>query len=309
MSDVFISYKRENLKELQPLVKALRARGLAVWWDQDIPPDAPWEQTITREHGLAKAVVVAWSPAAAASENVKAEARQARNEGKLLQVFVEACEPPMFFGERQGVDLVGWSGRADDHRFLALAAALDALIAGMPPPEGVGFAPKRTRPRTWEALGATAAATAAMISVVANLGGARDTLCGIGSLRSACQASGLTAPSPSDPTLVAAAARLNLVRSVNGIWGRQNDSCAHSIAITTDAIGSQINVRGANGYASSGDVVTVDTDKRVIFTRNTAGTAVDPHAQWEYHPSGDQLTVIDKDGTPTTFVHCNARPA
>ena len=58
-----------------------------------------------------------------------------------------------------------------------------------------------------------------------------------------------------------------------------------------------------------GDVVTVDTDKRVIFTRDSSATTVGPHAQWEYHPSGDQLTVIDKDGTPTTFVHCAVPPA
>src|SRR5437763_16077432 len=136
MSDVFLSYKRDDLKKLQPLVKALRAHGLTVWWDQDIPPGARWKQTISREHGLAKAVVVAWSPAAVASEKVKAAAWQGLNEGKLLQVFVDACEPPMFFGERQGVNLVGWSGRADDHRFVALAAALDALIAGTRPPDG-----------------------------------------------------------------------------------------------------------------------------------------------------------------------------
>jgi hypothetical protein len=96
---------------------------------------------------------------------------------------------------------------------------------------------------------------------------------------------------------------------LNGVWGRQNDSCAHSIAISTDASGSQIKIRGAQGYVSSGEIVTVDPDKRVIFTRNSSGTAVDPHAQWEYHPNGGQLTVIDKDGTPTTFVHCAGRPA
>ena len=168
--------------------------------------------------------------------------------------------------------------------------------------------PKPRRSRTWEALGATAAAAAAIVGVISNLGGARDTLCGVRSLKPACQAWGLTAP-PSDPVLAAKAARLTLVRSVDGIWGRQNDSCANSIAITTNVNGSQISVRGAHGYVSSGDIVTVDTDKRVIFTRNAAGTVVGPHAEWEYHPSGDQLTVIDKDGTPTTFVHCNKGPA
>src|ERR1700689_2075657 len=117
MSDVFISYKRENLAAVGRLVEALRAEGIGVWWDKDIPPNAPWEATIERELAAAKLVIVAWSPAAVASDNVKAEARWARGQGRLLQVFVEACEPPLFFGERQGVDLKAWSGAASDAAF------------------------------------------------------------------------------------------------------------------------------------------------------------------------------------------------
>jgi hypothetical protein len=253
-------------------------------------------------------VVVAWSSAAVASENVKAEARHARQQGKLLQVFLEACEPPMFFGERQGVDLVGWTGLADDRRFLTLAEAVEALIAGKRPSPGIGLAPKRRRLRLWEALGAAAAA-AAIVSVFANIGGARDTLCSVAALKARCQTWGLMAASAPDAALAAAAARLKLVRSIDGIWGRQNSSCRdHLVTIAADARGMQIKVASEGGYASTGDVVTVDTDKRVIFTRDSAATADGPHAQWEYHPTGDQLTVIDKDGTPTTLVRCKAAP-
>jgi adenylate cyclase len=130
MSDVFISYKRENLAAVNRLVEALRAEGVSVWWDQDIPPNAPWEATIEGELAAAKLVIVAWSPAAVASDNVKAEARWARGQGRLLQVFVEACEPPLFFGERQGVDLKGWSGDAADPVFRTL---LQAVRAGPTP--------------------------------------------------------------------------------------------------------------------------------------------------------------------------------
>ena len=128
MSEVFVSYKRENLAAVGRLVEALRVEGVAVWWDQDIPPNAPWEATIERELAAAKLVIVAWSPAAVASDNVKAEARWARGQGRLLQVFVEPCDPPLFFGERQGVDLKGWSGAASDPEFQrALAAVRQGL--------------------------------------------------------------------------------------------------------------------------------------------------------------------------------------
>ena len=135
MSEVFVSYKRENLAAVGRLVEALRAEGIGVWWDQDIPPNAAWEATIEQALAAAKLVIVAWSPAAVASENVKAEARWARAQGRLLQVFVEACEPPLFFGERQGVDLKHWSGAPTDATFrLVLTAIRSGLATSSLPP-------------------------------------------------------------------------------------------------------------------------------------------------------------------------------
>ncbi len=64
MTDVFISYKRENLAAVNRLVEALRAEGVGVWWDQDIPPNAPWEATIERELAAARLVIVAQGVAA-----------------------------------------------------------------------------------------------------------------------------------------------------------------------------------------------------------------------------------------------------
>ena len=135
MSDVFVSYKRDDLAVVSRLVEALRAEGLGVWWDQDIPPNAAWEQTIERQLATARVVLVAWSPAAVASENVKAEARWARRRGRLLQVFLESCEPPLFFGERQGLDLHGWSGAPSAPIFKALVLAVsEGRVEGGPDP-------------------------------------------------------------------------------------------------------------------------------------------------------------------------------
>jgi adenylate cyclase len=136
MTDLFVSYKRENLAAVGRLVEALRAERIGVWWDQDIPPNAAWEATIERELAAAKLVIVAWSPAAVASDNVKAEARWARGQGRLLQVFVESCDPPLFFGERQGVDLQGWSGAASEAAFRTILAAVrEGLLPSSPAPD------------------------------------------------------------------------------------------------------------------------------------------------------------------------------
>ena len=85
-------------------------------------------------HAVAKAVVVCWTPASVGSENVREEARRARAEGKLLQVYMEACQPPMFFGELQGAQLVGWSGDRGHDKFRMLVKGLRAVIAGKQPP-------------------------------------------------------------------------------------------------------------------------------------------------------------------------------
>ena len=145
MADVFVSYKREDEVAVGRLVKALRGADLSVWWDRDIPTGAPWEDTIEKEHAAARALVVCWSKAGVGSENVKAEARRARSRGQLVQTYMEPCEPPMFFGEHQGVDLSAWAGKSDDPRFQAVLAAVKAILAGEAISTGVGAASPQRR--------------------------------------------------------------------------------------------------------------------------------------------------------------------
>ncbi len=128
MPDVFLSYKREDLQAATRLVEGLRGAGLNVWWDRDIVAGAPWEATIESALAGAKTVLVCWSPAAVASENVRSEARWARERGRLVQVFVKPCEPPLFFGERQGVDLADWPGDPGDGRFKDLVTAIQSRM-------------------------------------------------------------------------------------------------------------------------------------------------------------------------------------
>src|SRR4051812_44493515 len=108
--DIFVSYAQADLSQVKGLVTALRAEGFNVWWDQDIAINASWRAIIDHHLQKARVVLVAWSPTAILSENVKEEAGWAKDRGKLLQVFVAPCRPPPFFGERQGVDLSNWSG-------------------------------------------------------------------------------------------------------------------------------------------------------------------------------------------------------
>lgn len=308
MSDVFISYKRENLAAVQHIVEGLRSAGLSVWYDQDIAPDAPWEATIERELEAAKVVIVAWSEAAVTSENVKAEARRARNQGKLIQVFVEACSPPLFFGERQGVDLSSWSGNAGDNRFQATLAAARAVIAGHKPPHGVGYAPRRRR--TWSALVATAAAFWGTLALIANLGGARDVLCSVGALAETCTRHGLiTDVEPPNPDAILAAERAQLLAGLNGHWARgdvdpvtgqpRDCSRALSIEVVTDAAGvSRVHLT-ADGFESRDQIETASDGIVRVSGRGADGALV----EGRYEPNGDHL-IYTSGGTPTTLFRC-----
>jgi len=108
-----MSYSRDDLARVKALVRTLREQGFDVWWDQNIAPNALWADTIDEELRAARVVIAAWSPAAISSENVKEEARWAKDRGKLLQVFVRPCRPPVFFGERQGINLTDWFDTGD----------------------------------------------------------------------------------------------------------------------------------------------------------------------------------------------------
>lgn len=80
MADVFLSYKREDAAKVRRLVDALRDGGIDVWWDEDIPPSAPWEATIEKALADARTVLLCWSPESVKSENVRSEARIARED-------------------------------------------------------------------------------------------------------------------------------------------------------------------------------------------------------------------------------------
>jgi len=302
MAAIFISYKRENLQKVQPIVQGLRGAGLDVWWDQDIAPDAPWEQTIERELEAAKVVLVCWSQAAVASENVKAEARRARNQGKLIQIFVEQCEPPLFFGERQGVDLSNWSGHAGDNRYQTVLTAVRAILAGKRPPDGVGYAARKRTP--WALLSAAFVFLSAILGFLSNLGGARDAVCELRPVHEACLQAGLIQPDA--PSL--AEQQQQLVESISGTWGRGDRDC--SVTVTYEVSRGDDGAYRIHGVAENFDstlqVTMIDPEAGLVSARETLPGPSGLREQFEYHPNGDVLDVKDQAGTSTPLARCGA---
>ena len=73
-ADVFISYKAEDRRRIQPLVQALQADGHSVWWDQHIGTGDEWRETIERQLDVARCVIVAWSKRSVGSESARKKA-------------------------------------------------------------------------------------------------------------------------------------------------------------------------------------------------------------------------------------------
>jgi serine/threonine-protein kinase len=145
MSDVFISYKAEDRRRIQPLVRALQADGYSVWWDEHIGTGDEWRQTIENQLDSAKCVIVVWSKRSAGPEGrfVRDEASRAQRRGIYVPVLLDAVDPPLGFGESQATSLKGWKGDRTDSRYAGVLAAVQR-IAG-----------KKTRRSTAPALGKT----------------------------------------------------------------------------------------------------------------------------------------------------------
>lgn len=148
MSDVFISYKRENQDVIEQLVSCLRSEGFSIWWDSEIPGGSRWRQEILEKLEAAKVVVVAWSDLAAgpSGEFVQDEAAVAKMKGTYLPITIDGTEPPLGFRQVQVLPLTGWDGVQQASEFKALVRAIRARLGHSSVPKRV--APSPDQPQT-----------------------------------------------------------------------------------------------------------------------------------------------------------------
>ena len=133
MSDVFVSYKREDRARVKPLVDALAAEGLSVWWDVGIEAGSAWRRSIETALDGAKCVIVVWSELSVgpAGEFVHDEAGVAKQRGIYLPVRIDDVAPPLGFRQVQALSLIGWRGRPGVPAFKELLAGARKIIAGV----------------------------------------------------------------------------------------------------------------------------------------------------------------------------------
>lgn len=130
MADVFISYAREQRELADKLAAALTELGLTVWSDSRLTPGRDYEEEIERQLDAARAVIVIWSDDSVASNFVRAEAREALEQRKLVPIRSQDVRPPLIFRGLHFEDMWDWTGDPADAAFQRLAIQVTALVRG-----------------------------------------------------------------------------------------------------------------------------------------------------------------------------------
>lgn len=185
MSDVFLSYKREDLERVEPLIRELRSAGLSLWWDRKIGGGERWRERIAKELDAARCVVVVWSTQSVGPEGtfVHDEASRAQKRGVLVPVRIDDVDPPVGFGEIQALDLVGWTGKPDDLRFEDVLDTVRAQIARKPRPKPRWPSQRR---RNIVLAGGGGLLTPVVVALMLLNADLRETICRVPGVRSIC---------------------------------------------------------------------------------------------------------------------------
>jgi TIR domain len=105
MSDIFISYAREDRDKAKTFAELFQQQDWSVWWDRSIPPGRSFDEVIEEALGSAKCVVVLWSKNSASSDWVKSEAAEGLQRKILVPVRIGSANVPLEFRRLQTVDL------------------------------------------------------------------------------------------------------------------------------------------------------------------------------------------------------------
>jgi formylglycine-generating enzyme required for sulfatase activity len=128
MSDIFISYARQDRPRAETLARALEEHGWSVWWDWNIPAGKTFRQVIQAALDEARCVVVLWSARSITRKWVLEEASEGEQRGILVPVRIENVRPPLGFRSIQAADLIDWEGKPGAPAFRRLCADIEALI-------------------------------------------------------------------------------------------------------------------------------------------------------------------------------------
>jgi hypothetical protein len=131
VADIFFSYSRKDKERVGLVRNALSEMGFEVFWDQETPSGSDWDTWIRAELAKSKCAVVFWSATSTVSDNVRHEAVVAKEQRKLISVFLDqlpARDLPMGFYSQQAADLSKWNGDQEDTEWRKFRREFEAKL-------------------------------------------------------------------------------------------------------------------------------------------------------------------------------------
>lgn len=128
MVDVFLSYKSEERRLVEPIASALQSIGLSVWYDAQIQVGSLFDEQIDHELRTSRSVLVCWSNKSVNSQWVLREATVADLGNTIVPVFLDDVAPPGPFARREGARLAGWFGDLDHPEWLLLLESIQRIL-------------------------------------------------------------------------------------------------------------------------------------------------------------------------------------
>jgi TolB-like protein len=133
MADVFVSYARTDKSRVAPIVAALEARKLSVWWDPAILPGQEFDRQVAAELARAAAVLVVWTRDSVQSRWVRGEAREGADRGVLVPVRFDKAALPIDFRALHTIDFDDTADVGGGTAFDEVVRAVQGLIARFGP--------------------------------------------------------------------------------------------------------------------------------------------------------------------------------
>ncbi len=130
MAEVFVSYSRVNRDRIVTVSDGLEESGYSVWWDRSLKPGDDYALLIEEQINAASCVVVAWSETARQSLWVRAEANEALDSGKLVQISLDRTKLPLPFSALNFLDFSGWGGARTEECWTSLDGRVRRRLNG-----------------------------------------------------------------------------------------------------------------------------------------------------------------------------------
>ena len=130
MTDIFLSYSRDDQAVARHFAEGFTHAGLSVWWDVTLKSGVDYDTATEQALRGAKAVVVLWSNKSVASRWVRTEATIALQCKTFVPVTIEPCQRPIMFELTQTADLSHWQGDLSDPVWMTLLNDVQQLVKG-----------------------------------------------------------------------------------------------------------------------------------------------------------------------------------